>query len=50
MPHFNSKRFFYAHAASIPDLAYTRWVPQYLSVPHQILFQDPDVPGTVITL
>lgn len=51
LPHFATKRYFYAHAKTAPNPNdYAKWVPYYLSVPHEILFQDPDVPGVVIGL
>lgn len=48
-PHFHSKKFFYAHAKTDQKNDYANWVPQYLSIPHAFLFQDPDVPGLVFT-
>jgi hypothetical protein len=49
MPYFQTRRYFYAHATTRPPTAYAGWVPYYLSIPHQILFQDPDV-AALITL
>lgn len=52
LPHPQSRKFFYAHqddgrGRTPPD--YTGWVPYYRSIPHAILFQDPDVAGIVVT-
>jgi hypothetical protein len=41
MPHLLTRRFFYAHA-DFPDTDKSKWVPSYLSVPFEVLFQDPD--------
>jgi hypothetical protein len=59
MPHFYTKRFFYVHTKT-PDpdppgtppgpAEWAKWVPYYLSVPHEILFQDPDVAGVVVDI
>jgi len=56
MPHFNTKRFYYAHALGppvagplvTPDV--TKWVPRYPSWSFACLFCDPDVPEQVIDL
>ena len=50
MPHFQTRRYFYVHASTEPANDYAHWQPYYFSIPHQILFQDPDVPGQVVVI
>lgn len=45
--HWTTKRWYYAHA-NVPNVS--GWVPQYLSVPYEILFADPDVAGQVFVI
>lgn len=48
--HWASKRFHYAHAKTTVANDYAKWVPTYLSVPFELLWQDPDVVGVVVNL
>lgn len=41
LPHFPSRKFFYATGAPFRGADNTFWVPSYFSVPFEILFQDP---------
>lgn len=47
LPHFQSRRFFYANANQT-DV--TKRVPTYLSVPFEILWQDPAFPENIIAI
>jgi hypothetical protein len=49
MPDFFTKRFYYAHAAS-GAADYDKWTPSYLSYALAALFQDPDVPGIIVSI
>lgn len=52
MPDFFTKQFYYAHSpagtAAAPQ--YDKWTPSYLSYALAALFQDPDVPGLIISI
>jgi hypothetical protein len=50
LPHFATRKFYYATHAPNADTDKTKWQPYYLSVPHQVLFQDPDVDGIITAL
>lgn len=49
LPHPNTRRYFYAHVRTKDPNDFANQPPYYFSIPHAILFQDPDVSGLVVT-
>ena len=50
LPHFPTRKFWYATGAPFRGADPAKWIPSYFSFPFEMLFQDPDVPGNIIAI